>query len=106
MTEAEKIAYVKAISDETDETAISAFLSKAKSAILNEMYRVWSAWPENASVPARYEIAQCELAVRYLNRRGGEGETVHKENGVDRTYGSPDDADILRRITPIAEVPQ
>lgn len=105
MTDLEKIAYVKAISDETNDTAISAFLTKAESAILNEMYRVWSAWPENASVPARYEIAQCELAVRYLNRRGGEGETVHKENGVDRTYGSPDDADILRRITPIAEVP-
>lgn len=105
MTDLEKIAYVKTISDETNDTAISAFLTKAESAILNEMYRVWSAWPENASVPARYEIAQCELAVRYLNRRGGEGETVHKENGVDRTYGSPDDADILRRITPIAEVP-
>ena len=106
MTDLEKIAYVKAISDETDETAISAFLSKAKSAILNEMYRVWSAWPENASVPARYEIAQCELAVRYLYRRGSEAEISHNENGISRAYDSPDDADILRRITPIAEVPQ
>lgn len=105
MTGPEKIAYVKAISDETDETAISAFLNKAESAILNEMYRVWSAWPENASVPARYEIAQCELAVRYLNRRGGEAEIGHSENGINRTYDSPDDADILRRITPIVEVP-
>lgn len=106
MTDLEKIAYVKAISDETNETAISAFLTKAKAAILNELYRAWSAWPENADVPPRYEIAQCELAVRYLNRRGGEAEIGHSENGINRTYDSPDDADILRRITPIAEIPQ
>ena len=106
MTDLEKIAYVKAISDETDDTAISAFLNKAKAAILNEMYRAWSEWPENADVPPRYEIAQCELAVRYLNRRGGEGESAHSENGINRTYDSPDDADILRRITPLVEIPQ
>ena len=104
MTDAEKIAYVKSISDETDETAISAFLTKAKYAILNEMYRVWSAIPENATIPARYETVQCDLAVRYLYRRGGEGEISHNENGVNRSYDSTDDSDILRRITPIAEV--
>lgn len=106
MTEFEKIAYVETISDETDEDIISAFLTKAESAILNEMYRVWSAWPEDAKVPEKYHVAQCELAVRYIYRRGGEGETAHSENGINRTWDSPDDADILRRITPIAEVPQ
>ena len=106
MTNAKKIAYVKAVSEETDETAISAFLQRAESAILNEMYRAWSEWPEVVEVPERYHMAQCELAVRYLNRIGGEGEVVHKENGIDRTYKSVDDSDILLRITPLVEVPK
>lgn len=106
MTESEKIAFVKVLSEETDDTVITAFLMKAKSAILNELYRAWSELPEDADVPDRYHVAQCELAMRYLNRRGGEGEVAHGENGISRTYGSVDDSDILARITPIVEVPK
>ena len=105
MTDAEKISLVKAISDARDDDTISAFLIKAKYAILNRMYAAWSDWPENSEVPDRYAAEQCDLAVRYYNRQGGEGEVSHNENGINRTWESPDDADILRRITPICEVP-
>ena len=106
MTDAEKIAYVKATSDETDDSVISAFLTRAKYAVLNRLYTAWHEFPEGAEVPARYELAQCELAVRYIDRQGGEGQTGHSENGISRTWDSPDDADILRGITPIVEIPK
>ena len=106
MTENEKIALIKATSDLTDDFVISAFLQKAKGAILNRLYSVWHQWPENADVPPRYHLAQCELAIRLANRQGGEGEVIHNENGINRTWDSPDDADILLSITPMVEVPQ
>ena len=47
---------------------------------------------------------QVELTVRMVARRGGEGEISHSENGVSRTYGSVDDEDILRTLTPYVGV--
>lgn len=106
MTDAEKIALIEATSDATDYDVISAFLTKAKYAVLNRLYSAWHEWPDDAEVPARYDLAQCELAIRYYNRQGGEGQTGHSENGISRTWDSADDADILRCITPICEVPK
>lgn len=106
MTDAEKIALIKATSDATDDAVISAFLLKAKYAILNRLYTAWHEWPEDAEVPARYELTQCELAIRYYDRQGGEGQVGHSENGISRTWDSPDDADVLRSITPLVEIPQ
>ena len=39
-------------------------------------------------VPARYESTVIEIAVYLLNKQGAEGETVHNENGINRTYES------------------
>ena len=52
----------------------------------------------------RYDSIQCDLAARYFLRRGGQGEINHEENGVNRQYGSVDDADILEKLTPFAKV--
>lgn len=106
MTEAEKIAMVKAMSGETDEDLISAYLMKAGEAVLGQMYKVWTNRPEGAAVPDKYAMDQCELAVRSIARIGAEGQTAHGENGISRTWASADDEDILRRITPLVEVPQ
>jgi hypothetical protein len=57
-----------------------------------------------SDIPARYDTIQCELASRLFLRRGSEGETTHEENGVNRSYGSVDDSDILQRLTPFAKV--
>lgn len=57
-----------------------------------------------SEVPDRYKYLQAELAARYFYRKGGEGETAHSENGVNRTYSSPNDEDLLREIMPYAKV--
>lgn len=39
-----------------------------------------------------------------IARRGGEGEIAHNENGINRSYGTVNDEDILNRITPFVKV--
>lgn len=60
---------------------------------------------EPDSVPTKWQMTQCELAARMFLRRGADGETAHSENGIDRTYGSVDDEDILSRIPPYVGFP-
>lgn len=55
-------------------------------------------------VPDRYAMLQAKLAARYSFRAGGEGEMAHNENGVNRSYGSVNDEDLLREIMPYAKV--
>ena len=105
MTEAEKITTVQTLVEcdpfATD-ALVSVYLSNAKAAILRRLYPFGI--PEGADVPGIYEFSQCELAARYFLRRGSQGETMHNENGVNRTYGSVNDEDILREVMPFAKV--
>lgn len=105
MTLAEKILYVKTlVNNDTDatDTLITALLTKAEKAIQNRMYPFRLPIEEGQeitfSVPPKYEVLQCELAMRYFNRRGGEGEILHTENGIDRHYGSINDEDLLMEV--------
>ena len=105
MTNEEKILNGQTLV-ENDEAAtdalVSVYLSQAKAAILRRLYPFGI--PEDADVPPIYEYSQCELASRYFLRRGAQGEVAHNENGVNRTYGSVNDEDILREIMPYAKV--
>jgi len=104
MTEADKIAYVKCLigdSEEATDEVITAYLLKAKMAILNRRY---TTMPDNPIFPKRYDIVQCELAERYFNRRGAEGEISHNENGINRSYKSVNDDDLLSVIVPVIQV--
>ena len=105
MTDLEKIVAVQTLV-EKDEAAtdalVSVYLSSAKAAILRRLYPFGI--PEGADVPDIYAFSQCELAARYFLRRGAQGETVHNENGINRTYGTVNDEDILREIMPYAKV--
>ena len=105
MPNEEKILNVQTLV-EHDEAAtdalVSVYLSQAKAAILRRLYPFGI--PEDADVPPIYEYSQCELASRFFLRRGAQGEVVHNENGVNRTYGSVNDEDILREIMPYAKV--
>ena len=101
MTDAEKITMVRTLADENDatkmsDTVIAVYLSKAQAAIGRRQYPF--GLPTNFAIEGRYEVLQCELAARYINRRGGEGETAHNENGVNRTYGSVNDEDLLCEV--------
>ena len=89
-------------SDATDAN-IAVYLNLACGAMLERLYPYDSSKTES-DIPERYDILQCELAARYFLRRGGQGEINHEENGVNRQYGSVDDADILNRLTPFAKV--
>ncbi len=103
MTELDKISYVKVLlgDSEVSDDVISAYLLKAKNTILIRRYITM---PENACVPAKYEILQCELAQRYINRQGAEGEIAHNENGINRSYDSVNDEDLLSQILPVARI--
>ena len=105
MTEAQKITLAKAfIGDDANATdsLISAYLLDAEDAILRRRYPFGR--PEAAEVEPAYAVLQVKLAVRYFLRRGGEGEIKHSENGVDRTYGTVNDEDLLMEVTPFAKL--
>lgn len=98
MTDAEKLAMVKAITGETDEAVLSTYLSIAGNKVCRKAYPFD---PTVTEVPVQYGYVQVEIAVYLLNKRGAEFETSHNENGISRTY---EDADvpqsIMRSITP------
>lgn len=97
MTEDEKIALVKTTSDDptvTTEIATS-YLALAKAKILERCFPFGDV---SSSMPTRYDALQCELAVRYIHRRGIQGETSNRDNGVHRVFESPNDEDLLKEV--------
>lgn len=106
MTLAEKIAMVKVLCENdtaATDSVVTSYLSLACSKMLERLYPYDTSKAES-DLPTRYGMLQCELASRLFLRRGGEGETSHEENGVNRTYGDVADEDILSRLTPYAKV--
>lgn len=103
MTTAEKIAYVQTMADDPEATdaLVSVYLTKAKAAVFRRMYPIGNKPELMIDVPDKYEIIQCDLAVRYFLRRGGEGEQIHNENGIHRHYGSVNDEDLLMEVTQV-----
>lgn len=106
MTLAEKIALVQTLveNDPAATTAVvTVYLLDAEAAIFNRMYPFGQPSTVTA-VPSRYERLQCKLAMRYFLRRGAEGEKAHNENGINRTYGSVNDEDLLAEVMQVAKV--
>lgn len=105
MKKADKIANIKTLLDndpQATDSLITVFLDFAEQTILNRMYPFGI--PDDIDLPMRYDTYQMQLAQRYFLRRGAEGEIVHNENGVNRTYESVDDEDILKNIIQVAKV--
>lgn len=99
MTQEEKISYIKALAgEEVEDNLCIAFLKKAESAIRNRMYPFRLPPDMVFVVPEQYESLQCELALRYIDKMGAEGETIHIENGIDRHYDSTSEEDLLREV--------
>lgn len=103
MTEQEQIELCMALINDVNvtESQVSAYLAIAAARILNVLYPFGTTVTE---VPSQYSMLQCELAVRMIARRGGEGEISHSENGISRTYSNTDDVDLLRTIVPFVGV--
>ena len=103
MTDAEKIEIVKAMTDETNDTTISAFLSIAGEAVYHAACPYGNG--SRDKVLEEYSGVQCRAAAYYLNKRGADGEKSHNENGISRSYESGDlPESLLREITPMAGV--
>jgi len=102
MTDEEKITTTQAFINDSEATdaVVSVYLKKAEAAILRRRYPFKQ--PASASVPKEYEMLQCELASRYFFRRGAEPEIAHSENGINRTYGSVNDEDLLMEVIQVA----
>ena len=103
MTKAEKLQLLKAMVGESDtEEVLLAYLNIAGSKIINRAYPYNS---EVTEVPVRYEFLQCEIAAYLMNKRGAEGQLIHSENGISRSYGSADvPSAMLDAITPVVGV--
>ena len=105
MTESEKVTLTTALVDNDIEATpeiVAVYLSVAKDAILKRRYPF--GYECDCFFPSEYDTLQCQLAARYFLRRGGEGEVAHSENGINRTYGSVNDSDLLQEIVPFAKV--
>lgn len=83
---------------------LSYYLNVAASKVLNRRYPFGA--PVNAVVEDCYRNAQLEIAVYLFNKRGAEGESLHTENGVQRSYGMETDVpfELLQQITPKGRV--
>lgn len=87
---------------EASDAMIAAYLDDAADAILLRRYPFGV--PDGTVLPREYERLQCRLAARYILRRGAEGEDGHNEDGVNRSYGSVNDEDLLAEVIQIAKV--
>lgn len=105
MTEAEMIALVQSIVDDTRATdaLVTTYLRLAKERMLARLYPFGRGTQDG--IPTEWQTLQCELAARMWLRRGGEGEIVHIENGVHRHYHSVSDEDLLGQLTPVCGLP-
>ncbi len=104
MTDAEKIQMVQALvnDEEATDALVNVYLCAAADAIQHRRYPFGI--PDGVSLDERYDYLQVRLAQRYFLRRGGEGEDAHNENGINRSYGSVNDEDLLMEVVPLLKV--
>lgn len=77
--------------DVTLDNEIYDYLAMAKELILDKMYGFKpEKRAEVTEVPQRYEMVQIGAVVKGYLQKGAEGETVHNENGINRTFKEPD----------------
>ena len=86
------------VTDTSEDQLLLTFLSLAEEKILERLYPYDG---EKNELPQRYNGKQLEIAVYLYNKQGAEGQTVHSENGISRTYESADVPEsMLRGIAP------
>ena len=98
MTDAGKLAMLKVMTDTDlpDET-LCVYLQIAGKKILAKAYP----YEDVCVVPSKYHYLQVECAAYMINKIGADYQTAHSENGITRTYESPDvPPSMLRTIVP------
>lgn len=102
MTIDEKIAKVKVLisPDTATDELLSYLLEQSEGIILNRRYPFGA--PEGASLSPFHEQIQLRIAVELFSKMGAEGQTMHTENGVSRTWEAGDiSPSLLRQIIPV-----
>ena len=86
--------------DTASNDLLTYLLEQAEGIVLNKRYPFGP--PEGATVEARYEHIQLQIAVELFTKMGAEGQTAHNENGVSRSYEAADvSPSLLKRIVPL-----
>lgn len=100
-TEEKLVRFGVLISPDTAETDLAMYLlEQAEGIVMNRRYPFGV--PEGAEMPRQYEHIQLQVAVELYSKMGAEGQTAHKENGIDRTFEAADvSPSLLSRIVPL-----
>ena len=84
--------------DDSEDDLLLTLLSLAEGKILERLYPYDHS---KETLPTRYVGKQIEIAVYLYNKQGAEGQIVHSENSISRTYESADVPEsMLRGIAP------
>ena len=101
MTIEEKIAQMQVMKGSNEDSSVlTVYLQTAESKILNHRYPYGD---KPCHIEDRYEQDQIELAIVMFNKRGGEGQREHSENGVKRIWRTEEE--ILSSIPRMAGIP-
>lgn len=105
MTDEEKLTVLSTrVGNPAKAELLRSYLFDAKEVILNRIYEVVER-PNDAEVPARYDSLHIRIAEYLYYRRGSEGQTAHREGGIDRVYGSSSiPKEMLKEVMPLAGV--
>ena len=102
MTDDEKVTALQTLiaPDTASQDLLLLLVKNAEGIVLNRRYPFGV--PVDAVVPTQYEYTQIRIAVELFTKLGAEGQVMHKENGIERTFESADvSPSLLRQITPL-----
>ena len=102
MTNEQKIEKLKVLisPDTASDELLSYLLEQSEGIILNQRYPFGA--PEGASLSPLYEQIQLRIVMELFSKMGAEGQTMHTENGVSRTWEAADvSPSLLRQIIPV-----
>lgn len=102
MDDMKKIYLLEQLSGEKDADVLSTYLLLAESKVLAHLYPFGA---KGKTIPEEYQMNVLEIAAFLISKIGQEGEVVHSENGVSRTFESGDiPKEMLQKMIPFAEV--
>ena len=102
MTNEVKIERLRALisPDTAPDDLLSYLLEQSEGIVLNRRYPFGA--PEGATLSPLHEQIQIRMAVELFSKMGAEGQTMHIENGVHRTWEAADvSPSLLRQIVPV-----
>ena len=102
MTNEVKIERLRALisPDTAPDELLSYLLEQSEGIVLNRRYPFGA--PEGATLSPLHEQIQIRIAVELFSKMGAEGQTMHTENGVSRTWEAADvSPSLLRQIVPV-----